>query len=178
MKRTLTLGAAWTAAAAVAVGLGFLAVSLVDASASPGAQPIAATSAPSSSSSSSSPSSTSPGATPGTTSGPSAAVPGPTLEQVTVGGTVLAGCSDGRPVLAGAPSPGWWVDDSSDRDEVEFEDGTTKVEVEVSCAGGTPLFSVEGPRADDDSRSPSARTTSSAGDDSDGRRGGGHGSDD
>src|SRR3954447_10889591 len=35
MKRTLTLGAVWTASAAAAVGLGFLAVSLVDASASP-----------------------------------------------------------------------------------------------------------------------------------------------
>ncbi|MCW2696983.1 MAG: hypothetical protein JWR62_2068 [Modestobacter sp.] len=177
MKRTLALGAAWTAAAAVAVGLGFLAVSLVDASASSGTQPVAATS--SATSPPAAASSTSPSVTgaPGPVPGPDPATPGVTLEQVTVGGTVLAGCTDGLPVLASAPSPGWWVDDSSDRHEVEFEDGATKVEVDVSCAGGSPLFSVEGPRADSSSR-PASPTSASSGDDSDGRRGGGHGSDD
>src|SRR5688572_12669231 len=115
MKRTLALGAAWTAAAGVAVGLGFLAVSLVDASASPGTQPVAATSSPSTASSTAaaSPSTT---ATPGSTTGPSSPAPGASLERVTVGGTVLATCADGLPVLASAPSPGWWVDDSGDRD--------------------------------------------------------------
>ena len=41
MNRTLLLGTAWTASAGAAVGLGFLAVSLVDASASPTVQPVA-----------------------------------------------------------------------------------------------------------------------------------------
>ena len=40
MKRTLALGAAWTGSAVAAVGLGFLAVSLVGASASPGTVPV------------------------------------------------------------------------------------------------------------------------------------------
>jgi hypothetical protein len=192
MKRTLALGAAWTASAGVAVGLGFLAVSLVDASASPGTQPAAAagpTSAAVASATSSPTSSTS--ATAGGTSaptldgGPGAPAPGASVEQVTLGGTVYATCADGLPVLASAPTPGWWVDDPSKANEVEFEDGTTKIEVAVSCSGGSPSFFVEGPRDDDggreDDSSGTASPTSAASpatDDSDGRRGGGHGSDD
>lgn len=185
MKRTLALGAAWTAAAGVAVGLGFLAVSLVDASASPGTTPASAAApatvaAPSSA----------PAATPtGTPSAPPAdQVPGASAEQVTVGGTVYASCDAGRPVLAGAPAPGWWVDDPSRPDEVEFENGSSKVEVAVSCADGNPAFFLEGPRGDDGRREDGSRSSSpssassspssSSYDDSDGRRGGGHGSDD
>jgi hypothetical protein len=80
------------------------------------------------------------------------------------------------PVLASAPAAGWWVDDPSRADEVEFENGSAKIEVAVSCAGGTPSFFVEGPRDDGPSSAPASATGS--GDDSDGRRGGGHGSDD
>ena len=47
MQRTLALGALWTASAGAAVGLGFLAVSLVDASASPATSPVAASTTPS-----------------------------------------------------------------------------------------------------------------------------------
>jgi hypothetical protein len=187
MKRTLALGAAWTASAGVAVGLGFLAVSLVDASASPGTQPVAAVATTTPGATSSSTAGPVPSATtaPG---GPGAPAPGASVEQVTDGGTVYASCDGGVPVLAGAPSPGWWVDDPSRAGEVEFEDGTTKIEVAVSCAGSTPSFFVEGPRDDDGGREdgPATRTSaatpspspSSSPDDSDGRRGGGHGSDD
>ena len=66
----------------------------------------------------------------------------------TVGGTVYADCTSGSPVLAGAPAAGWWVDDSNDPGEVEFKNGSQKVEVHVVCAGGGPQFFVEGPRAD------------------------------
>jgi hypothetical protein len=176
MKRNIALGAAWTASAAAAVGLGFLAVSLVDASASPGTQPVAATTtAPTGS-----PSSSSSAPDLGTTAG----------ERVTVGGTVFASCIGGVPSLAGAPATGWWVDDSDDAGEVEFTNGTRKVEVHTVCAGDVPQFSVEGPRADDSGRgdgssssSSSSPASGSAGptsgpDDSDGRNGGGHGSDD
>jgi hypothetical protein len=187
MKRTVALGTVWTASAAAAVGLGFLAVSLVDASASPGTTPVALTtsaapsaSAPStssddgSSSSSSSSSSTAP---------PPAASPG---EQATVGGTVYAACDTGAPVLASAPAPGWWLDDSNDPGEVEFKNGTLKVEVKISCAGGAPQFVVEGPREDNSgsgsgggsSDDSSGSGSGSGGDDSEGRSGGGHGSDD
>ena len=61
---------------------------------------------------------------------------------------MFAACVNGIPELAGAPAPGWWVDDSSDPGEVEFRNGSQKVEVRTVCAGGAPQFSVEGPRAD------------------------------
>jgi hypothetical protein len=176
MKRTIALGAAWTASAAAAVGLGFLAVSLVDASASPGTRPVAATTTSSTGSST-----------------PTVAVPGPTSgEHVTVGGTVFASCAGGSLSLGSAPAAGWWVDDSDDPGEVEFKNGTQKVEVHTVCVGSVPQFSVEGPRADDSRRedgssspaSPSSGSPGSSsgrddsGHDSSGRGGGGHGSDD
>jgi hypothetical protein len=182
MKRTLSLGAAWTASAAAAIGLGFLAVSLVDASASPGSQPAAVPDdLPS----------ISPTAAPTAAPGADDSTTGRFLEQLTAGGTVYAGCASGAPVLASAPAAGWWVDDSSSADEVEFQDGTRSIEVRVGCATGVPQFSVEGPRADDQrggdpSVTPAAPTSAAlptdadhpAGDDSVGRVGGGHGSDD
>jgi hypothetical protein len=167
MKRTIALGAAWTASAAAAVGLGFLAVSLVDASAAPGTRPVAASTTASSGSSSTT------AAAPGATSG----------EHTTVGGTVFASCAGNTPSLAGAPATGWWVDDSAAPGQVEFRNGTQKVEVHTVCIGDVPQFSVEGPRADDASISPAGRSTGFPSptygqDDSSGRGGGGHGSDD
>jgi hypothetical protein len=170
MKRTLVLGTAWTASAAAAVGLGFLAVSLVDAEASPGTVPLAATS-------------TSAFSTPSTGPAPAATAG----EQTTVGGTAYASCDGGVPVLASAPSPGWSVDDSPKAGQVEFENGGQKVEVRVTCVDGAPSFSL------DDSASPAVSPPASstaggddrgghgaddpAGDDSSGRSGGGHGAD-
>jgi len=132
MQRTLTLGALWTASAGAAVGLGFLAVSLVDASASPGTSPVAASTSADG------------------TSAPVTPTPTPTTatgEFATVAGTAYANCTGGTPVVAGAAAAGWWVDDSSDPGAVEFENGTQKLEVHVVCIGGAPQFSVEGPRA-------------------------------
>src|SRR5690349_13030459 len=114
MQRTLALGAIWTASAAAAVGLGFLAVSLVDASASPGTTPAAQSET----------TSPSPEASPTTSSAP---VTSATGEFATVAGTVFANCGGGVPVLAGAPAAGWWVDDSSDAGHIEFENGTQKL---------------------------------------------------
>jgi hypothetical protein len=136
MNRSVALGAAWSASALAAVGLGFLAVSLVDASASPGTSPAAATST----------ASTTPGA-PST-----ASVPILTGEYATVAGTVYADCSSGFPVLAGAPAAGWWSDDSNDPGEFEFKSAAQKLEVHVSCVNGSPQFSDEGLRADDGGR--------------------------
>src|SRR4051794_35159197 len=172
MKRTLLLGSAWTASAAAAVGLGFLAISLVDASASDSGQVSPAASTTSAAGS------------------PSTVTPAPVTagQQVTDGGTVYGSCDGGLPVVASAPAAGWWLDDSSDPGEVEFQNGTLKVEVRVTCVDGVAQFSVEGPRADDSgggrgdgtTSAPAAPTssTSSTGDDSDGRVGGGHGADD
>ena len=169
MNRSVALGAAWSASAVAAVGLGFLAVSLVDASASPGTSPVGATSTAST--------------TPSAPSGTSA--PLATGDYITVAGTVFADCTSGSPVLAGAPAAGWWADDSNDPGEFEFESATQKLEVHVSCVDGGPVFSDEGVRDDDDGGrgdgTPSAvpaPSATDAPDDSDGRIGGGHGSDD
>jgi hypothetical protein len=146
MKRTIALGVAWTASAAAAVGLGFLAVSLVDASASPATDNVAATtSAPTGSATPTAPA-------PGATSG----------EHVTVGGTVFASCIGGVPSLAGAPAPGWRVDDSNDPGEVEFKNGTHKVEVHTVCVGDVPRFSDEGLRADGSGRGNGSGSPSSS----------------
>jgi hypothetical protein len=196
MKRTLTLGAAWTASAAAAIGLGFLAVSLVDASASPGSQPadlstgLSSTGAASSSTPATAADVTAADVTAADdAAADDAAGPAATVEQVTAGGTVYAGCDAGLPVLAGAPALGWSVDDSSAPGQVEFRSGSQSIEVRVTCVGGVPQFSVEGPRSDGRGRdggtstapaAPAATTRSAhpTGDDSTGRVGGGHGADD
>jgi hypothetical protein len=178
MNRSVALGAAWSASAIAAVGLGFLAVSLVDASASPGTSRASSTNTP---------------------------VPLATGDYITAAGTVFADCSSGSPALAGAPAAGWWADDSNDPGEFEFKSASQKLEVHVSCLNGSPQFSDEGLRADDnggrggdDGTHSSSSSSSSAsashssgrddssghgsddsgGDDSSGRGGGGHGSDD
>ena len=174
MKRTLLLGSAWTASAAAAVGLGFLAVSLVDASASTAVPTL--------------------GVTASATGAPDS--PTPSGQQVTEGGTVYASCTAGVPVLASAPAAGWWLDDSQDVGKAEFENGTSEIEVRATCVDGVVQFVVEGPQPDDSGggrattpapgSAPAASTVSSpaddsthpGGDDSDGRSGGGHGSDD
>ena len=183
MNRSVALGAAWSASAIAAVGLGFLAVSLVDASATPSTSPVAATTS----------ASTTPEAPSGTSTSPILT----TGEYATVAGTVFADCVSGSPALAGAPAAGWWVDNSNRPGEFEFKSGTQKLEVHVSCVNGSPQFSDEGLRTDDSggsggssssSSSSSAASSSSAGrtsgnddrggDDSSGRGGGGNGSDD
>src|SRR3954447_9346716 len=133
MKRAVPLAALWIAAAAAAVGLGFLAVSLVDASGAPATPLVTATStaAPS-------------------TSAPSKPARQPAIgDFATVAGTAYANCSSGRPVVAGAPAAGWWVDDSSSVGKVEFEDGVHRIEVRVACIDGSPRFTSEGARAED-----------------------------
>src|SRR3954466_9325828 len=182
MKRILLLGSAWTASAAAAVGLGFLAISLVDASASPGGQPVVAALT---SGSDDSPSTSAVTATSGAEATSSPA-PVPSGQQATEGGTVYGSCDGGVPVVASAPAAGWWLDDSSDPAKIEFQNGTQQIEVRVTCVDGVAQFSVEGPRTDDNgghgsddgTTSAPAATTSSTGDDSDGRVGGGHGQDD
>jgi len=162
MRRPFLLGAAWVAAAAVAVGLGFLAVSFV--SASPTASLVAATA---------------PLATSPTSSAPPAVT---TARQGTPGGTVVAHCTAGRAEVAGAPAAGWWTDDSTEPGTVEFTDGAQKVEVRATCTAGAPSFVVEGPTAE--SGSPAVVSPSPATEDKGGRHGGGgsgsggHGSDD
>src|SRR4051812_30516030 len=175
VKPTFVLVAVWLAAAAAAVGVGFLAVSLVDASAAPPAQTALAR------------------PTEAETGSPATA---PSGEQPTPGGTVYASCVGGAARLAGAPASGWTAEQSADH--VEFRDGTSKIEVRADCSTGSPQFAVEDPPADgsggkDDGATPTTppppatATTSStansgghgaddpAGDDHGGGRGGGRG---
>src|SRR3954464_5566668 len=171
MRRPLLLGTVWTASAATSIGLGFLAVSLVGASASSGTLPVVATGSTSAGSSA--------GPAPGAAASPAAAA-----QQVTAGGTVFADCGGGQPVVAGVPVEGWSADDSNDPSKVEFRNGTQSVEVRAVCADGSPQFTVEGARADDrlggDGSAGPATSSPAApsADDSSGRAGGGHGADD
>lgn len=174
MTRTVALAALWTASAASAVGLGFLAVSLVDAEASPVTRPIAAPeSVPAAPSTSDDTGLPAPAPQP-----PAAALP--SGEYATVGGTVFTSCDGGLLQVAAAPATGWWVDDQDQHGEVEFESATREIEVHVACADGVPVFRDEGLRADEnrpeDSSSSSSPTPGA--DDSTGRVGGGPGSDD
>jgi hypothetical protein len=193
MTPTLAPRVLWTASAAAAIGVGLLTVAMVDADASPGTSPAAATSTQPSSPSTQ-PSDSSTGADDSSApSGSTAPTPVPSdwasAEHVTGAGTVWATCTGGALSLAGTPAPGWWLDDSLDPGEVEFENGTQKLEVEISCVGGTPQFFVEGPRDDSSGRgrggddppsstAPAAPAGGAGYDDSDGRVGGGHGWDD
>jgi len=171
MNRAVPLTALWTASAAAAVSLGFLAVSLVDASGAPPTTPLAATTT------ASAPSST-----------PQESVTrSVTADFPTVGGTAYADCTTGLPKMAGAPLAGWWIDDSSEPGSIEFQNGSHQVEVRASCIDGAPQFASEGAQGKESgSSSPgslspessSAPASSSASDDPGGRGGGGHGSDD
>jgi hypothetical protein len=174
MKKTLVLGGAWLAASVAAVGIGFGAVSLVDASASPATAPPPSSAA----------------ATAPADAGGAATTPLPPAssgEQATAGGTVLADCVDGVARLAAAPAPGWAVEQYADH--VEFRSGNAKVEVHVGCVAGAPVFTVEGPGGDDDATpsvtpapavtpAPSATPSSGGSDDPPGDDHGSGGSDD
>jgi hypothetical protein len=166
MKRTVALAAGWTASAAAAVGLGFLAVSFVDASASPGAQPVAASTTGSATAT----------ASPSGTPAPTAPARLATGEYVTAGGTAYANCTAGRPVVAAVPAAGWWVDDSNEPGKVEFERGEQKVEVRVSCVDGSPVFVLDDERSSSPaSSSSSPATETSDHDDDSGGDSSGHG---
>ena len=135
LRRPLVLGVAWAASAAAAVGLGFLAVSLLDASASSGTPQVAAATS----------------SAPEGQAGPTATrfVPKATSatgEFATAAGTVYATCGTGLPVLAGVPVAGWWIDDSGEQGKVEFQNGTQQIEVRVACVDGSPRFATEGMR--------------------------------
>jgi hypothetical protein len=169
--------AAWLFATGLAVGLGFLAVSLVSASPSSAALQATATT------------SDHPSGDDTTTSSPAGPTSsgGGTVRQVTVGGTVLATCAGTVPRLAGAPATGWRIDDSAQAGRVEFRSGTQSVEVRADCSTGSPVLAVDGPRSDgrgsDDGTAgntagtTTAATTASATRTTDDHGSGGHGGD-
>jgi hypothetical protein len=93
---------------------------------------------------------------------------------------VYATCVDGAAQLAGAPAAGWTVEKSAD--QVEFRNGSAKIEVRADCSTGSPQFVVEdgGSAATTPASTPGGTTSSPTADDHGGNRGGhgGHGSDD
>jgi hypothetical protein len=166
MKRPFALVAVWVVAAAAAVGVGFLAVSLIDASAATPSQPGLPTVST-------------------TTDAADPSVSAAAGEQSTPGGTVYATCVDGTAQLAGAPAAGWTVEKSAD--QVEFRNGSAKIEVRADCSTGSPQFVVEDggaaattPEPTTSSTTSGTTSSSTGGDDHGGDRkgGGGHGSDD
>src|SRR4051794_41520427 len=111
MRRALLLGTVWTASAATSIGLGFLAVSLVGASASSGTLPVAATGSTSA----------------GSSAGPApvaAASPVAAAQQATAGGTVFADCGGGPPGLARVAGGGGSAGESHDPGKEGGRDGT------------------------------------------------------
>ncbi len=187
MERNVVLSTAWVGSALGAVGLGFVALSLLDGGPTPVVEQSASTGAAetgAAGTSSSAPATTTsaaPGATGATTL---------TGEQATAAGTVFGSCTAGQLTLGSAPMAGWQVDDSPDPGSVELRSGERKVEVHAVCGPTGPTFVVEDSTAgatashsDDDARTtapapgpaPAVPTQHDVDDDN---GSGGHGADD
>jgi hypothetical protein len=93
-----------------------------------------------------------PGTVPATPPGTAAATPtgaaparpaGPERGFSSAGGTVVAGCRDGRPYLVSwSPSPGYSVtrqETESEHADVRFEGPAGRSEIRVACSGNTPV---------------------------------------
>lgn len=83
-----------------------------------------------------------------TPSGPAATTPPAKPSGVrkgfsSAGGSVIAGCRDGRPYLVSwAPSPGYRVtrqETESEHAEVRFEGSGGRSEIRIACSGDTPV---------------------------------------
>jgi hypothetical protein len=64
----------------------------------------------------------------------------------TAGGTVLVRCSGGVPeVVSATPAQGFRVqtEDDDGGPRVRFRDGGTRIEVNLTCAGGRPVAEIE-----------------------------------
>jgi hypothetical protein len=153
MARRLIITAGWLAAAVLAVLVGLLAVSLIgDGLTSPIAQPMSRSdvnrelqSLPSAAPPARPSIRPSVPATPASTAEP--------LSSRTRGGTVIARCDGGRPVIVSmTPAQGFEVHER-DGDEGEFRsitDNHDRVKIDVRCAGsGKPAVSAADERDDD-----------------------------
>jgi serine/threonine-protein kinase len=77
------------------------------------------------------------------TGAPSAGPAGPERGFSSAGGTVVAGCRDGRPYLVSwSPSPGYSVtrhEAESEHADVRFEGPAGRSEIRVACSGNAPV---------------------------------------
>ncbi len=165
LRRTLASIGAWTVGAGLAVGVGVLALSLIDAGlAAGGSRPVpvdapvavdpstrpdisATTDDPASPPAGPSPSASAPGArAPLASRPPSAspsASPGPPHQLSSSGGTVIARCTGTSAYLVSwSPEPGYRVDDTrrgpAGTAFVVFVNGSQRVTLAVRCVAGVP----------------------------------------
>ncbi len=147
----MLLSTAWVGSALGAVGLGFVALSLLDGGATPVVEQSASTEAMETGAGATSSSAAA------TTTAPAAPAPGAgtlTGEQSTPAGTVFGSCTGGQLTLGSAPAVGWQVDDSPDPGSVELRAGERRVEVHAVCGPAGPTFVVQ----DSAARATSGRT--------------------
>jgi hypothetical protein len=125
----------WLVAAALAVGISWSAIGVVQQSVGAGQPAATALPAPSESAPVASPSSTRPTAAP-TAGGP--------VVKAGDGGTVTAQCVNGRPrVVNAVPRQGFRVESDDSGAEVQFRSSDHRTEMTVSCSGLTATVRVE-----------------------------------
>jgi hypothetical protein len=150
-RRTLASLVAWTVGAGVAVGVGMLALSLIDSGLASGAgQPLPDAlaqprmAATTSGSPLAEPVETGPAGTPSSRAAPApSATAGPPRQLLSSGGTVLASCtSTAAYLLSWSPAQGYQVDQvhrgPARTAYVAFRAGTQRVILAVRCVSGIP----------------------------------------
>jgi len=159
MTRRLIITAGWLAAAVLAVLVGLLAVSVIgDGLTSPIARPMSQDDveralAAEPSTAASSPPPASPSISPSAAASLGSAPAAEPLSRGTRGGTVIARCDGGRPVIVSmTPAQGFEVHER-DGDEGEFRstsDNHDRVKIDVTCdSAGTPAVVAVNERDDD-----------------------------
>lgn len=124
----------WLVAAALAVGISWSAIGVVQESVGAG-QPVATALPPPAETSGPAPSSTRPTATP---------TVGTLAVGMGQGGTVSAQCVKGRPhVVSAVPRQGFGVESDDSGGEVKFGSSDHRTEVTVTCSGLTATVHVE-----------------------------------
>ena len=148
MAQRLIIAAGWMAAAVLAVLVGLVAISVIgDGLVAPAAEPLSEAQVAEQLASAPPPPAV-PGPPPPAVSGPapSAAATSASRTFLTRGGTVVARCDDGRPVIVTmSPAQGFQLHERHGA-EGEFRgvrDDHDRVKVDARCAGGRPELSVE-----------------------------------
>ena len=140
MAQRLIIAAGWMAAAVLAVLVGLVAISVIgDGLVAPAAEPLSEAQVAEQLASAPPPPAVSGPA-------PSAAATSASRTFLTRGGTVVARCDDGRPVIVTmSPAQGFQLHERHGA-EGEFRgvrDDHDRVKVDARCAGGRPELSVE-----------------------------------
>jgi hypothetical protein len=155
LRRTLASVAAWTLGAGIAVGVGIIALSLIDNGLASGAghpmstdgppvPSIGAAATTQSEAPTDDPVPASPSPAPSRSAPPAAsATPGPPRQFTSAGGTVLAGCTGNLAYLMSwSPAQGYRAEDvrrgPAFTVSVKFDNGPQTVRLAVHCVAGMP----------------------------------------